>query len=90
MAHKIANIVRDALSDENPEALYADDFDSAIIGIGRRCGKDSIVAYDVEKCIKIIMKKSDCSYEDAVDYFEFNVSGAWHGENTPIFIYKPI
>ena len=25
-------------------------------------------------------------YEEAVEYFEFNVAGAWVGEQTPIFV----
>ena len=25
-------------------------------------------------------------YEEAIEYFEFNVVGAWVGDNTPVFI----
>ena len=35
--------------------LRADGFDEAIIGIGNRCGQLDILAYDVNKCIKILM-----------------------------------
>jgi hypothetical protein len=28
------------------------------------------------------------SYEEAEEYFEFNVSGAWMGPNTPLFLYR--
>jgi len=26
--------------------------------------------------------------EEAIEYFEFNVTGAWVGEGTPAFVYK--
>ena len=26
--------------------------------------------------------------EEAIEYFEFNVVGAWMGEGTPIFLYS--
>ena len=28
------------------------------------------------------------TYEEAVEYFEFNVIGAWVGEQTPMFLTK--
>ena len=42
------------------------------------------VAYDYDKVIEILTE--DMSYEDAVEYFEFNIIGAWMGETTPLFI----
>jgi hypothetical protein len=65
--------------------LRADGFDEAIIGIGNRCGQSDILAYDVNKCVKILMDQG-MTEEEAIDYFEFNVVGAWMGEETPIFI----
>ena len=70
--------------EENPEALFADGFKDAIIGIARRFSLPPLVAYDYDKCIEILMK--DMTEEEAVEYFEFNVQGAWMGEGTPIFI----
>ena len=34
------------------------------------------------------MERDGMSDEEAVEYFEFNVTGAWVGENTPIFFEK--
>ena len=73
------------ISEENPEALLAAGFDAAIIGIARRFSLPPLVAYDYDKCIDILMKDG-MTEEDAVEYFEFNVLGAWMGEGTPIFI----
>lgn len=66
--------------------LKADGFDQAIIGRARRCGQEDIIAYDYEQCIAILILQG-MTDEEAVEYMEFNVVGAYVGEGTPIFIY---
>ena len=63
------------------EILKADGFDDAIIGIDDSSMR---LIYSVSKCIEILSQ--DMDEEDAVEYFEFNVSGSWMGPNTPIFL----
>ena len=80
----ILKMILERMSELNPKALKADGFDDAILGISSRIGDDSLLAYDYDKCIKILQK--DLSYEEAVEYMEFNVVGSYVGEGTPIFI----
>lgn len=80
--------VIDQLTEENPDALLADGFEAALIGIARRCGQPSLAVYDISKCIKILEKRHKLSNEEAWEYFDFNVAGSWVGENTPIFFDK--
>ena len=61
-----------------------DRFEPAIIGIAHRFGMQPIVAYDYRKVIEVFAE--DMEYEEAEEYFDFNVMGAWVGEGTPIFI----
>ena len=68
------------------DALFADGFDEAIIGISERFGRVPIVAYDRGFCISILMERDGMDYEEAVEFFDFNVIGAWVGEGTPEFI----
>ena len=68
--------------------LVADGYDEAVLGIARRCSQPDLIAYDVEKIIEILMTRDDMTYEVAVEFFDFNIAGAWVGEETPIFIYK--
>ena len=76
--------IREKLANEiGSETLFADGFDGAIIGYIERFGLPKIVCYDKDKCIDILAK--DMSYEDAVEYFYFNVIGSYVGENTPCF-----
>jgi hypothetical protein len=63
--------------------LFADGFDKAIIGVEERAG---VVAYDIDKIIEILSR--DMTEDEAVEYFEFNILGAYVGEKTPIYIKK--
>jgi len=65
---------------EEEELLKADGFDDAIIGIDERTMR---LIYSVSKCIEILSK--DMSEEDAIEYFYFNMEGAYVGEKTPIW-----
>lgn len=73
--------------DPDGNLMFADGLDRAIIGVGDRCGQPAIVAYDVSKVIEILMTRDGMSYEEATEFFEFNISGAWMGELTPIWIH---
>jgi len=64
-------------------ALLATGFEDALLGFGTRFIYD-VAIYDYSKCIEILAR--DMSQEDAEEYFEFNVRGAFVGENTPVFI----
>jgi len=68
---------------EDENFLLADGFDDAFVGIGRQFGRP-IAVYNRSKCIDILTE--NMSYEEAEEYFQFNVEGAWVGEHTPIFL----
>ena len=72
----------------NPEALLCDGFDEAIIGMAERINLGPVVAYDVDKMLEIMVERDGMSYEEAIEYFDYNIIGAWMGENTPVFITK--
>ena len=67
---------------QEEDILIADGFDSAIIGIEESSMR---VIYSVGKCIDILRTKEGMSIEDALDYFAFNVQGAYVGDKTPIW-----
>ena len=84
--------IPDWIEQYNEEALTADGFEEAIVGICERSGNAPVVAYDRDKCIEILVKQFDYSdpdldcHEAATEYFDFNVAGAYMGEHTPVFI----
>ena len=77
------------IGDINPEALLADGFNGAIIGMCERFGGPPIVAYDKEECLQILINNDDMSYEDALEFFNYNVVGTYMGEGTPVFLTFP-
>jgi len=62
--------------------LIADGFDDAVIGVDQVSMK---LIYSVTTCVEILMK--DMSEKEAEEYFDYNVSGAYMGEKTPIWCY---
>lgn len=74
------------LFDGDDVALRADEFDDCIVGIGRRCGQPDLIIYDVDKIIATLMEQGNMSFEDAHEFYEHNIVGAWVGEGTPIYM----
>ena len=83
--------VREYLEEVNPEAMLFDGLEDALVGTCDRIGQPTLAAYDYDKCIEILAKDmtdsdDDDPYTMAVEYFDFNVIGAYIGESTPVFI----
>ena len=76
---------KDLLYQLSPDVIVADGFEDALIGVGQQFNK-AMAVYDRQKCIEILMERDGMSDEEAVEYFEYNVTGAWGGEYTPIFL----
>jgi hypothetical protein len=82
MNKKIKNKLKKSLCDEET-VLLADGFEEAFLGIAWQF-RTPVAVYDKSLCIKKLMK--DMSREEAEEYFDFNVQGAYVGEQTPIFL----
>lgn len=74
---------REELLDLYPdeEFLFADGYDDAIIGVW-----DGVVVYDMGHIIWMLQEESGMSNEEAVEFFDFNIAGAYMGEKTPIYV----
>lgn len=76
---------RDLLAEVDEGILIANGFDEAIVGYLERFGQQPVALYDRDKCISILIERDEMSYEEAVEFFEFNVIGSYVGEYTPAF-----
>jgi len=66
------------------EQIKADGFDEAIIGQEYNDGR---YVYSIERILEILMLRDDMTMDDAMDYFSFNIGGAYVGEMTPLYIW---
>ena len=74
----------ESIAEFNPEALLADGLEGAIVGYDTK-GR---VIYSVDNIIDILVERDGMSYEDASEYFSFNIECAYVGEHTPIYMYE--
>ncbi len=65
--------------------MKADGLDEAIIGVGQQFDKPDRLIYDYDKCVDILMTDQGFTEEEAIEWIEFNIKGAYVGEGTPIF-----
>tara|TARA_R100000935_G_scaffold40401_1_gene61933 strand:+ start:1158 stop:1418 length:261 start_codon:yes stop_codon:yes gene_type:complete len=66
--------------------LLADGFEGAFIGVSTRCGQPTLAVYDANKCLQILIDRDEMTHDEALEYFNFNVIGAWVGDETPLFL----
>ena len=68
-----------------------DGFDSAIIGtsnlwIGNE--RVDVLVYDVEKMVEQLMIRDGMDAEEAIDYINFNIEGAYIEKDTPVVVWQ--
>lgn len=90
-----AQELRESVAEVNEEALFCDGLDGALIGYVERFGQPPVALYDRARVIELLMDDMECDecsesrcehmWEHAEEHFQFNVIGAWVGENTPAF-----
>jgi len=70
--------------EESDNPLLADGFEDALIGFGQQFNQ-KIAIYDYARCVEVLAAQG-FSYEDAIEWMEYNVVGAYVGRRTPIFL----
>lgn len=84
---KYGERLKDHISELNPDALFIDDMDAALVGYAVQWGSPALAVYDSDRIIEILSK--DMGLEDASEYFSFNIECAYLGPNTPLILYRP-
>ena len=67
-----------------------DGFDEAILGpalIWNNGRRTEVLVYDAEKIREILMTRDGMDAEEAREYIEFNIEGAYVGEDTPVLVW---
>ena len=65
--------------------ILADGFELAFLG----CGYSFIGAYAIysfSDCLEILMQRDGMTYDEAEEFFEYNVIGSYVGDRMPVFL----
>ena len=76
--------IKDLYADDEPDILFADGFDGAIEGVVWD-GERTRVVYRMESILEILMDRG-MSYDEASEYFDFNVARTYVGVYTPLYL----
>ena len=76
--------IEDLYSADAPEMLFADGYDGAIEGVVWD-GERTRVVYRTESILEILMDRG-MSYDEASEYFDFNVARTYVGVYTPLYL----
>ena len=71
--------------------IKLDGYDDAIIGpamVWSGQTMDKRLVYDAEMIREILMNRDGMSSEDAREFIEFNIEGAYVGPNTPVLVWN--
>ena len=74
----------ESITEFNPEAKLADGFDDSILGYDTK-GR---VIYSVNSILDTLVNRDGMDYDEAQEYFGFNIECAYVGEYTPIYMYE--
>jgi len=68
------------------EIIKWDGFDECVLGIGSRCGMQDILVYSKKKIAYKLRDRDNMTVEEAIEYIDYNIAGAYVGERTPILL----
>jgi hypothetical protein len=76
--------------DEETELMFLEPahlFDDAIIGISEPRGEfPPLVIYDSQRIVELLQEHEGMDWADAQEFYEYNISGAWMGNQTPLYV----
>jgi len=67
-------------------AVILDGLDGAIIGIVEEFGNGPRVLYSRDKIIEILQERDEMTYEEAFEFYDFNILGLYAGEQNAVFL----
>ena len=76
--------LKQAIEATNPDAMLVDGHDHALAGYDTQ-GR---AIYFADAIIDTLMNRDGMTHEEAIEFFDFNIAGAYVGEYTPIYMYE--
>ena len=83
---KNRELLEEAIGDEEVMVFENYDYDSAFIGYSN----DYRAIYDYDLMVEYLMDKEGWSYEDAIEWIDYNTIRAlrYYGDRAPIIMYR--
>ena len=78
--------IQKALEDLDVTVVLADGLDEAFLGITDDSPPRAV--YDQKKIIDLLMTRDGMSEEEAEEFFDYNIGGAYVGEQTPVYVHR--
>jgi hypothetical protein len=75
-----------SILDDEQDIMLADGLDEAFIGITE--DEPPRAVYDSQKVISILIRDG-MTYDEAQEFFSFNIECAYVGPGTPLILYRP-
>lgn len=85
LTDRISDWISDIITDEE-DILLCDNLQEAFIGLQYDGTDTPRAVYDADKIISILCRDSQMTYEEALEFYEFNILGSYVGPGTPIYI----
>jgi len=76
--------LKEAIKNANEMAMLVDGHDDALAGYDTQ-GR---AIYFIDHIIGTLMERDGMSREEAIEFFDFNIAGAYVGEYTPIYMWE--
>jgi hypothetical protein len=70
---------------KDQQFIKLDGFDECYLGVGESYGENPALIYDYDQIIEKL-QQDGMSNEEAKEYYDFNIIGAYIGEKMPIFL----
>ena len=68
--------------------VYPSGFENCIVGIAEKYDGPPVAVLDIEKMLATL-EEQGMNHDEALEYFEFNILGAYVGEATPVYMHVP-
>ena len=67
-------------------AVLLDGLEESIIGIVEEFGSSPRILYSKLKILEILQKRDSMSYEESIEFYEFNILGLYASEQNAVFL----
>jgi hypothetical protein len=79
--------ISETLAELNDGALFADGFESCLIGYTANYHHPHVAIYDARRCIAVLVRRDGMTEDEAEEFLSLNTLGAYVGENGPLFMW---